>query len=48
MSVYEMAKRYYPRLWSAERIQALVDAGRLSAEEQAETLGKTDNKGTEV
>lgn len=30
MSVYEMAKQYYPRLWGRERIEALVAAGRLS------------------
>ena len=33
MSVYEMAKQYYPRLWGRERIEALVTAGRLSREE---------------
>lgn len=33
MSVYEMAKQYYPRLWGRGRIEALVAAGRLSREE---------------
>lgn len=33
MSVFEMAKQYYPRLWDAARIQALVGAGRLTQEE---------------
>lgn len=33
MSVYEMAKQYYPRLWSRERLVALVKAGRLTEEE---------------
>ena len=33
MSVFEMAKQYYPRLWGRERIEALVTAGRLSREE---------------
>lgn len=40
MSVYEMAVRYYPRLWSKERIEALVAAGRLTTEEQAKILGE--------
>ena len=33
MSVYEMAQRYYPRLWDDARIDALVQAGRLTKEE---------------
>ena len=32
MSVYEMAKKYYPRLWDKERLEALLAAGRLSQE----------------
>ena len=36
MSVYELAKKYYPRLWGAERINALVEAGRLSRAEADE------------
>jgi len=38
MSVYEMAKKYYPRLWSRERMEALVKAGRLSEEEAREIM----------
>ncbi len=38
MSVYEMAKRYYPRLWDKSRIEALVAAGRLTEEEVEEIL----------
>lgn len=34
MSVYEMAQRYYPRLWDDARIDALVQAGRLTNEER--------------
>lgn len=30
MSVYEMAQKYYPRLWDKQRIDALVEAGRLT------------------
>lgn len=37
MNVFELAKQYYPRLWSQDRIEALVAAGRLT-EEQAEEI----------
>ena len=30
MSVYELARKYYPRLWDDARIDALVQAGRLT------------------
>jgi len=40
MSVYEMAKKYYPRLWSRARLEALVRAGRLTEEEAREVLGE--------
>ena len=33
MTAYEMAKKYYPRLWDANRIKALYDAGKLTEEE---------------
>ena len=33
MSVYELAQKYYPRLWDRERLKALLAAGRLSQEE---------------
>ena len=33
MSVYELARKYYPRLWDRERLEALLVAGRLSQEE---------------
>ena len=36
MSVFEMAKQYYPRLWDKPRLVALVEAGKLTAEEAAE------------
>lgn len=43
MTAFELAKRYYPRLWSGERINALVEAGRLTEAERAEIVGgKTD------
>lgn len=33
MNVYEMAKQYYPRLWNKARLEALVEAKRLSKDE---------------
>jgi len=33
MSVFELAKKYYPRLWDKARIEALVKAGRLTVDE---------------
>jgi len=38
VSVYELAKKYYPRLWNKARIEALVQAGRLTADEAAEIM----------
>ena len=40
MTVLEMAKLYYPRLWGEERVRALVEAGRLTAGEYQEITGK--------
>lgn len=37
-TVFEMAKQYYPRLWSAARIAALRDAGKITAEQAGEIL----------
>lgn len=36
MTVFEMAEKYYPRLWDDARINQLVDAGKLTEEEAAE------------
>lgn len=33
MSVYELAKKYYPRLWDKQRIENLYKAGKLTEEE---------------
>ena len=38
MSVFEMAKQYYPRLWDRSRIEALVEAGRLTEQEAEEIM----------
>lgn len=40
MSVYEMAEKYYPRLWSIERLKALVVAGKLTEAEFIEITGE--------
>ena len=32
-TAFEMAKEYYPRLWSADRIEALFEKGLLTEEE---------------
>lgn len=39
MSVYELAQKYYPRLWDRERLEALLAAGRLSQEEYDRLVG---------
>lgn len=33
MSVYELAQKYYPRLWDKPRLEALVEAGKLTQDE---------------
>lgn len=40
MTVEEMAMQYYPRLWSAERIEALVTAGKLSREDADQIISQ--------
>ena len=42
MSVFEMAKKYYPRLWDTERIERLAEAGKLSEEEKRKILEGDD------
>lgn len=43
MSVFELAKQYYPRLWDKSRLDALVEAGRLSEQERDEIVN-SDNR----
>ena len=33
MTIFELAKKYYPRLLSLERLDALLAAGKLTQEE---------------
>lgn len=42
MSVYELAQKYYPRLWDRERLEALLAAGRLSQEEFERLVGREE------
>lgn len=39
MSVYDLAQKYYPRLWDKSRLEALVQAGRLTQAEMNEITG---------
>ena len=36
MNAFEMAKKYYPRLWDIDRIKALYEAGKLTEEQYKE------------
>ena len=40
MTVFEMAKKYYPRLWDINRIKALYDAGKITEEEYNSIINK--------
>lgn len=40
MSVYELAQKYYPRLWPLDRLDALLEADKLTQEEYEELTGK--------
>lgn len=39
MSVYELAQKYYPRLWDKSRLEALLAAGKLTQEEFDQLVG---------
>lgn len=38
-TTYELARKYYPRLWDKSRLDALVAAGRLTEGEAKEIVG---------
>ena len=44
MSVYEMAKAYYPRLWDKSRLDKLVEAGKLTEEERERIVRGEDEE----
>ena len=39
MSVFELAKKYYPKLWDEKRLVTLVAAGKLTEEQYIELIG---------
>ncbi len=39
MTVFEMANKYYPLLWSEKRIETLYKAGKLTEEEYKAIVG---------
>ena len=39
-AAYKLAKKYYPRLWTKETLQQLVDAGKLRPDEFKEIVGE--------
>lgn len=41
ITVKEMAKKYYPKLWSIERLKALVKAEKLDPSDFEEITGET-------
>ena len=38
VKAFELAKKYFPHLWSRERIDALYKAGKLTEEEYKEII----------
>ena len=40
MTAFEMAMKYYPTLWSIDRLRALVAAGKLTPEEYMKITGE--------
>lgn len=42
MTAYEMAMKYYPKLWNRERIDTLYNAGKLTEEEYHKIIDKTE------
>lgn len=38
MTVFDLAKKYYPHLWSKQRIESLVIANRLTRREADEVM----------
>lgn len=44
MNVVELARKYYPRLWDKDRLEALVAAGRLSREDADKIIMSKEEK----
>lgn len=47
MTVFEMAQKYYPRLWDEKRIKALYDSGKLTKDEYITLVGDKAEVGDE-
>ncbi len=43
MTVLEMARKYYPAFWGKERLEALVQAGKLPRAEADGIMGGVDS-----
>lgn len=41
-TTYELAQKYYPRLWDKSRLDALVEAGRLTEKEMNQIINKKE------
>ena len=44
MTAFEMAQEYYPKLWSIDRLRALVAATKLTPEEYTKLTGEAYSK----
>lgn len=42
-NTFELAKKYYPRLWSIERLNTLLAAGKLTQEEYDDVVNADQN-----
>lgn len=40
MTAFEMAQKYYPTLWSKERLQMLVKNDKMTSEEYKQITGE--------
>lgn len=40
LTVFELAKMYYPKLWNKSRIDALLKAGKITQDEYKEIIGE--------
>lgn len=42
ISTFELAKKYYPKMWDINRLEALVAAGKLTKSEMEEIITKKE------
>ncbi len=40
MDAFELAKKYYPSLWSKDRLKVLVERGKLTKDQYKEVTGE--------